>query len=83
MKCLRFLFKLFFGPNEFFYQREGRKFREALACGKKAKLPTLDFSGGGKIRVDPRNIVLTEKFQRQCEAVRCLAAEQRATSPTR
>lgn len=74
------VFSALFDPNEFFYQRARRKYREAIVRGEKTRMPVLDFSGGGKIRVDPRDIVATQKFEGQCEAIRHIRALWRATS---
>lgn len=69
MKFLSQLLEFVLNPSEFLYQRERRKYRETLARGEKPKMPVLDFSGGGKVRVDVRDIVATENFRKQCEAV--------------
>jgi hypothetical protein len=79
----RSLIALLFDTDEFLYQRARRKYREAMARGEKTGMPTLDFSGGGRVRVDVRDIVVTQNFRDQCEAIGRLRATQQTTSPAR
>lgn len=72
LKFLCLVFSALLDFNEFLYQRERKKFHEAIARGEKAKMPVLDFSGNGRIRVDVRDIVATQKFRDQCKAIRSL-----------
>ena len=83
MKFLQLVFSAIFDTDEFLYQRERRKFHEAIARGEKPKKFPVQFSNSGAVRVDTRDIVVTQEFRDQCEAVRRLRATQHTTSPKR
>jgi len=75
VKFFRSLCEFLFDHDEFLNQRDRRKYRERVARGEKAKMPVLDFRGGGYVRVDVCDIIATQKFRDQCEAVRRIAGE--------
>ena len=73
MKFFSLVFSALFDPNEFFYQRNRKKFHEAIARGEHPEIP-IQFGRNCAFRVDPRDIVVTQEFRNQCEAIRHIRA---------
>ena len=74
------VFQYLFNQDEFLYQRERRKFHEAIAQGKKTNGFPIKIFPSTSFGVDVRDIVASQSFRDQREAVGRIFAKQHATS---